>query len=72
MPSNDMSHQKGMQLLLEWSKKLAGQKHRGKDSRAVFLDVFLLPEFRSGTSFAPKNHLEPVLNRMTLLVPNCM
>ena len=31
---------KGMQLLLEWPKKLAGQKHRGKDSGAVFLDVF--------------------------------
>ena len=60
-----------MQLLLEWSKKLAGQKHCGKNSGAVFLDVFLLPEFRSGASFAPKNHAEPVLNRMTLLVPNC-
>ena len=44
---------KGMQLLLEWSK-LTSQKHRGKDSGAVFLDVFLLPESRSGASFAPK------------------
>ena len=60
-----------MQLSLEWSKKLAGQKHRGKDFGVVFLDVFLLPEFRSGASFSPKNHAEPVLNRMTLLVLNC-
>jgi len=60
-----------MQLSLEWSKILAGQKHRGKDFRVVFLDVFLLSKFRSGASFPPKNHGEPVLNRMTLLVPNC-
>jgi len=60
-----------MQLSLERSKKLAGQKHRGKDFGVVFLDVFLLPKFRSVTSFSPKNHAEPVLNRMTLLVLNC-
>jgi len=34
-------------------KKLASHKHYGKDSRAVFLDIFLLSEFRSGASFTP-------------------
>jgi len=63
---------KDIQLPLKLSKKLAGQKHRGKDFGVVFLDVFLPPEFRSGASFSPKNHAEPVLNRMTLLVLNCI
>ena len=39
-------------------KKLARQKRRGKNFGAVFLDVFSLPEFKSGLSLAPKTHFQ--------------
>jgi hypothetical protein len=36
----------------------------------VFFNVFLLPEFRSGTGFAPKIHQKPLSKLLTLRVYN--
>jgi hypothetical protein len=62
---------KGYTTFFKLPKNLAGQKRRGKNIGAVFLDVFSLPEFRSGISLAPKNHNQPLPNWMALIVRNC-
>ena len=45
---------KGYTTFFKLPKNLAGQKRRGKNIGGVFLDVFSLPEFRSGLSLDQK------------------
>ncbi|KAG1730801.1 uncharacterized protein EDB91DRAFT_1085276 [Suillus paluster] len=71
-PQNGVSDtQKGYTMSFKLSKNLAGQKPRGKNFGPLFLDVFSLPESRSGLGLAPKIHAGRLPNWWCLVVRNC-